>query len=430
MRRWFGGHSGRFVAVLFLGPALLVLAAVVLYPIGYTTVRSLFGADGSHFVGLRNYLAVFTSPDTLTALRNNAIWVVVAPTVVTVLGLIFAVLTERIRWSTAFKAIVFMPMAISFLAAGVTFRLVYDQDPGKGMANAVIVGVHDTFASPSPYPGARPRDPGQLRSYQGGYQTVTPARPGQVALLPLVGVAPADLPERATAAAPPAAGSGLAGVVWLDLRPGGGGSPGELDAGKRGMPGLTVQAVTRDGRVAATTRTDSRGRYAFPGLTGGGYTIRLPAANFALPFSGVAWLGPSLVTPAIIGSYIWIWAGFAMVLIVAGLAAIPREALEAARVDGATEWQVFRRVTVPLVRPVLVVVVVTLVINVLKIFDLVLVLAPESVQSQANVIALDMWRVSFGGGQDQGLGSALGVLLFLLVLPAMLFNVRRFRRRR
>jgi ABC-type sugar transport system permease subunit len=119
-----------------------------------------------------------------------------------------------------------------------------------------------------------------------------------------------------------------------------------------------------------------------------------------------------------------------MVLIVAGLAAIPREALEAARVDGATEWQVFRRVTVPLVRPVLVVVVVTLVINVLKIFDLVLVLAPESVQSQANVIALDMWRVSFGGGQDQGLGSALGVLLFLLVLPAMLFNVRRFRRRR
>jgi alpha-glucoside transport system permease protein len=268
-----------------------------------------------------------------------------------------------------------------------------------------------------------------LRSYQGGYQTVAAVRPGEVARLPLVGVAPGDLPATATDASLPAAGRGLAGVVWLDLRLGGGGSPGSLDAGKRGMPGLTVQAV-RDGRVVATATTDAAGRFTFPALTGGTYTIRLPAANFAEPFGGVAWLGPSLVTPAIIGSYIWIWAGFAMVLIVAGLSAIPREALEAARVDGATEWQVFRRVTVPLVRPVLVVFVVTLVINVLKIFDLVLVLAPESVQSQANVIALEMWRVSFGGGQDQGLGSALGVLLFLLVLPAMLFNVRRFRRRR
>ena len=80
-------------------------------------------------------------------------------------------------------------------------------------------------------------------------------------------------------------------------------------------------------------------------------------------------------------------------MIAAGLAAIPRETLEAARVDGANEWQVFRRITVPLLRPVLVVVFVTLVINVLKIFDLVLVIAPGSSQRDANVIALEMWRV-------------------------------------
>ena len=91
--------------------------------------------------------------------------------------------------------------------------------------------------------------------------------------------------------------------------------------------------------------------------------------------------------------------------------AIPREALEAARVDGANEWQVFRRVTVPLLRPVLVVVLVTLMINVLKVFDLVFVIAPASVQDDANVIALQMWRVSFGGAHDQGLGSALAVML-------------------
>jgi alpha-glucoside transport system permease protein len=156
--------------------------------------------------------------------------------------------------------------------------------------------------------------------------------------------------------------------------------------------------------------------------------VQLAASNFAAPYNGVNWLGPSIVTPAIIGAYIWMWAGFAMVLIAAGLAAIPRDALEAARVDGATEWQVFRRVTVPLLAPVLVVVLVTLIINVLKVFDLVLIIAPGSSQDDATVLALQMWRVSFGAQPLQGLGSALAIFLFLLVVPAMLFNIRRFRR--
>jgi len=139
----------------------------------------------------------------------------------------------------------------------------------------------------------------------------------------------------------------------------------------------------------------------------------------------VTWLGPSLVTPAVIGAYVWIWAGFAMILIQAGLASLPRDVLEAARVDGASEWQVLRRVTVPLVWPILGVVIVTLAINVLKIFDLLYVLPPDSAQDEANVVALEMYRVSFGGGLDYGLGSALAVLLFLLALPAMLITLRR-----
>jgi alpha-glucoside transport system permease protein len=115
-----------------------------------------------------------------------------------------------------------------------------------------------------------------------------------------------------------------------------------------------------------------------------------------------------------------------MVVIAAGLAAIPRDVLEAARVEGANEWQVFRRVTVPLLAPVLLVVLVTLVINVLKIFDLVLVIAPGSAQRSANVIALQMWKTGFGA-RDFGLGSALAVFLLLLVIPAMFFNIRRLR---
>jgi alpha-glucoside transport system permease protein len=121
------------------------------------------------------------------------------------------------------------------------------------------------------------------------------------------------------------------------------------------------------------------------------------------------------------------WAGFAMVLIAAGLAGVPRELLEAARVDGASEWQVFRRVTVPLLAPVLAVVTVTLMINVLKVFDLVYIIAPGSSQDDANVLALELYRKGFAEGRP-GVASAIAVFLLLLVIPVMLFNIRRLRR--
>jgi alpha-glucoside transport system permease protein len=114
------------------------------------------------------------------------------------------------------------------------------------------------------------------------------------------------------------------------------------------------------------------------------------------------------------------------VVIGAGLAAISREVLEAARVDGASEWQTFRYVTAPLLAPVLIVVVLTMVIYVLKIFDIVLVIAPSGVQDEANVIALEMWQTAFGA-RNLGLGSAVAVLLFVLVVPIMALNIRRFR---
>jgi alpha-glucoside transport system permease protein len=418
----------RVIAALFLTPALLMLAVLVVWPFLNTFWLSLHDHTGTGFVGLSNYVTMFKAPETRRAITNNLIWVVVAPSVVTILGLLFAVLTERIRMATAFKVILFMPMAISFLSAGVTWRLVYDQNPDRGVLNAIIVGVHDAVSPPTPYAGMHPRDSTILAGPEGGdYRTVTPVTAGTPVLLPLVGLAPDRVPASARPAAGPANGGALAGVVWLDFTRGGGGRPGVVDATEKGLPGMTVQAV-RDGTVVATTKTHDDGTFSFAGLSGDGYTVRLPKSDFAQPFGGVSWLGPSLITPSIILSYLWIWAGFAMVLISAGLAALPRESLEAARVDGATEWQVFRRVTVPLVRPVLVVVMVTLIINVLKIFDLVYILAPDSSQSAATVVAVQMYKVSFGGGQDSGLGSALGVLLFLLVVPAMVFNIRRLRR--
>ncbi len=423
-----------WIAAFFLLPALVLLGALVVYPIVWSVVRSLFGPDGfTHFVGLSNYTGIFTDHQTLVAIKNNAIWVVVAPVAATGLGLIFAVLTERIRWGTAFKLVVFMPMAISMLAAGIIFRLVYDQDPGKGVANAVATGVHDTFFKASAYPGAHPRvaGPGStLTGPVGGPYTGKPVSPGDgPAAVALVGVQPSTLTGAAQAAAPGSCPSGaLCGTVWLDFQPGGG-TPGKIDQGEKALAGVRVDAV-RDGRVIATATASKDGTFALPAARIGASPIqlRLPATNFTAQYAGVNWLGPTLVTWSIIGAYVWMWTGFAMVLIAAGLAGIPRELLEAARVDGAREWQVFRRITVPLLAPVLGVVLVTLVINVLKIFDLVYVIAPGASQQDANVLALQLYLSSFGGGNDQGTGSALAVLLLALVAPVMFLNIKRFRK--
>ena len=136
-----GRRRTGWIALVFLLPALVLLGALVVYPIFFSVYRSLFDKSGDAFVGIDNYQTMFASAATLTAIKNTLIWVVVAPSVVTALGLIFAVLSERIRWSTAFKVVIFMPMAVSFLSAGVTWRLIYEENPNLGLANAAAHGV-------------------------------------------------------------------------------------------------------------------------------------------------------------------------------------------------------------------------------------------------------------------------------------------------
>ncbi|MEU6067354.1 sugar ABC transporter permease [Streptomyces sp. NPDC047082] len=417
----------RTVAALFLLPALVLLGALVVYPIGYSVVRSFYNSSGDGFTGVDNYKALFTDDGIRTALKNNIIWVVFAPTVSTALGLIFAVLTERVRWGTAFKLVVFMPMAISMLAAGIIFRLVYDQDPDKGVANAVWVGIHDTFAQSSAFPKAHPGRQSPLEPDAGGFITSATVHTGQTVALPLVGVAPDQMPDNAkkAVAAKPEPGK-ITGTTWQDFTRGRGvGKLGATDPSELGYAGMKIEAV-KDGKVVASAKAAADGTFTLP-ADADGARLRLPAGNFKAPYNGVDWLGPSLVTPAIIGSYVWMWAGFAMVLIAAGLAGVPRELLEAARVDGANEWQVFRKVTVPLLAPVLAVVTVTLMINVLKVFDLVFIIAPGSSQDDANVLALELYRKGFAEDQP-GIASAIAVFLLLLVIPVMWFNVRRLRR--
>jgi alpha-glucoside transport system permease protein len=261
----------------------------------------------------------------------------------------------------------------------------------------------------------------------GGIQLANPISTGDVAKLGLTRIRSTEVPETAKQAVQPdALQGGITGVVWRDFKPGGG-TPGKVEPEELGLPGVTVEVRNAQGEKAGSAKTAEDGTFAIEDLPQGEYTVGIGSSTFAKPFGGVSWLGAKLITPAVIISYIWIWAGFSMVVIAAGLAAIPRETLEAARTDGATEWQVFRRVTVPQLMPVLSVVFITLLINVLKVFDIVIAVAPQSVQDDANVIALAMWRTSFGGVSDFGLGSAIAVFLFILVLPILALNIKRFR---
>ena len=428
------GGSRYLAGTLFLLPAFFLLGVWLVYPTIYTIVRSLFGQSGylGTWVGIDNYKSLFVpfnlSNPLLVAIRNNAIWVAVVPAFVLAFGLMFAVLTERIRWSVAFKTVIFLPMAISAFATGVTWRIMYQQDPNIGAVNALSRSVHDAFSPAGVLPSATPSTTSLQQTGGGAMVLKTPLHPGGVALLGLTGIAPQAMPQGAQQAVklPPKPGN-VVGTVWRDFKPGGG-KPGVVEQGELGIPGVTVELRDSSGKVVQTAKSEANGTFDFTRVPAGTYNAAIGAATFAKPFGGYSWLGPSLITPSLLISYIWIWAGFSMVVIAAGLAAMPRDVLEAARTDGATEWQVFRRVTVPLLAPVLSVVFITMIISVLKVFDIVIALAPDSVQANANVIALAMWRTAFSGNNDFGTGSAIAVFLFLLVIPVLLLNIRRFRR--
>jgi alpha-glucoside transport system permease protein len=414
--------------LLFLAPAVVMLGIWIAYPAISTIVRSFYDRVGERWIGLANYGELFSSDFLLTALKNNALWVLVVPALVTAIGLVFAVLTERVSWGFAFKTVVFMPMAISLFAAGIIWRIVYEKEPDRGALNAAVAAVGDIFRPPGILAGAAPSTE-QLRFDSTGVLAHTRRlSPGEVALLGLTQIATSEVPTEASAAdRPPALPQGISGVVWRDFRPGGG-RQGVVERGELGLPGVVVELRSDAGRTVAQDATESNGTFFFDDIDDGEYRVAIEAENFRVPFDGVSWLGPNLITPAIMLAYTWVWAGFALVVIAAGLSTLPRELIDAARLDGASEWQVFRYVTIPLLAPVLAVVFVTMLINVLKVFDIVLAVAPASVQDDANVIALAMWRTSFGGARDFGLGSAIAVFLFLLVLPALVLNVRRLRR--
>jgi alpha-glucoside transport system permease protein len=303
--------QGSVTPWLYLLPALIVMSFFIVYPMFSTVGLSLQNANatapadavcrpGQPCWGIfENYRFALTQEldlsSPLSALRsfwyssygNNIKWIVFMVSGTVGLGLLIAVLADRVRYEALAKAIIFMPMAISFVGAGVIWKFVYDYGTGNvqiGLLNAIITRF-----------GGDP-------------------------------------------------------VAWLQT--------------------------------------------------------------------------PSINTFALIAVGIWMWTGFCMTILSASLKSVPSEILEAARVDGASEWAIFWRVMVPIIMPTIIVVITTMVINVLKVFDIVYVMTGGAFGTE--VMATRMYRAMYINFHV-GRGTAIAVVLIVAIIPFMIINIRRFR---
>ena len=299
MRRGRSLEAFNPLGLLFIAPAMILLAVFLLYPVVFTVALSLFRGPGSDFSrltfsGIDNYVNLLTADKNFLninwppsgALFNNILWLVLFVPLTVFLGLVIAVVAARVRYEALIKAIVFVPMAIAATAVAVIWRFVYFPNENIGLLNAVL------------------------------------------------------------------------------------------------------------------------------GIFGG---------------DAIAWLGkPELVNYALIAVGIWGAVGFATVVLSAAMKGISTEIFEAARVDAATEGQIFWRIIVPMLSLPISVVAVTQVIGVVKLFDLIYVMTQGGPGTSSRVIAFTMYQESFASGRYTK-GAAVAVIMLLILLPVIIFNIRRFR---
>jgi len=278
--------TGVLTSLLYVGPAVLFLLVYQVYPALQTVYLSFLDRRSQSFVGLENYKYVFTSQTMLRAFKNNLLWLVLFTAGTVGLGLLFAILVDRVRYERLAKSIIFMPMAISFVGAGVVWKFMYAYKPS----------------------GAE-----------------------QIGLLNQI-------------------------MVVLGLEP-------------------------------------------------KGWLLESPVNNLALIVVGL-----------------WIWTGYCMVILSAAYKGIPKELMEAGQVDGANDWQVFRHIIIPEMRPALTMVTTTMLVNVLKIFDIIYVMTNGNFGTE--VIANRMFKEMFQFA-NTGRASAIAVVLFVIIIPIMYANIRQ-----
>ena len=351
---------------LFLGPAILALGLYLGYPVFETLRLSLTDRtqDGA-FVGLANYQQMFAETKFWEAMRNNMLWLIVVPAASTAFGLLAAQLTDRIKWGSIAKSLIFMPMAISFVGASVIFKLVYDARPAGNEQIGILNAVWMQF--------------------DGGFGSLLFLK-----VVPVVILA--------------AFAAIVAFVSWLLLRPLVSGSDNILVKALRAISGLISLWIAV---VALRNILD---------VIGMDFPYGQPQSWLTVPFYNNFFLMVVLI---------WIQTGFAMVILSAALRGIPEETVEAAIVDGANPFQIFFKIKVPQIMPTIVVVWTTITLVVLKVFDIVF--AMTNGQWETQVLANYMYDKLFRAN-DWGVGSASAIIIMLLVSPILIWNVVQARK--
>ncbi|WP_199442356.1 ABC transporter permease subunit [Umezawaea beigongshangensis] len=406
------GRPGRAMRGWLLGlPCLLLVGAVLVAPVVHTVAVSLGGPP------LGNYAALLRDGETRAAVYGSLSWVLVAVGVC-VVGFALAVLSRRVRFGAGLLILVLVaPTAVSMLVSGIAFRMLYDPSHERGAVSALVVAAHDAVTDPAPAAGARP-------DLSVGSRTALEARPpadGLVTEQTFVAGAVVDLAVLGV----------LVDVVDLrDPAPQPGTEPGVLSGrvmfGDRALSGVPVVATSL-GAPEGTATTDGGGVFRIPvrSSSASTYRLQLPEEAISPRWSPPDWLGPAWVHVVIASAFVWAWVGFAAALFRVGLDAIPRDLLRMARSEGVGRWRQLRTVVLPLLRPVTAVVLLTVVVAAVRLFDLVLVMVPGSVQANADVVALNWWRE--GPFRTEGESAALSVLLFAVVAVVALFGMRGLR---
>ena len=275
--------------IIFIAPAFLVLFIFILYPVFETVRLGFYDKFGREFIGWDNYVWALNDPNFRRSIINNLGWLLIVPTLSTFFGLVIANLTDRIWWGSIAKSIIFMPMAISFVGAGVIWKFIYDyRGPGDqqiGLLNAIMVSL------------------------------------------------------------------GIEPQAWLTI----------------------------------------------------------PIWN-------------NLFLMAIM---IWIQTGLALVIFSAALRSIPKETLEAARIDGASEFRIFWSIIIPFLEQTILVIWTIITILVLKVFDIIY--AMTNGEWQTGVLANLMYDWMFRGGGDSGRGSVLAIVIMIGVIPILSWNIYKHR---
>ncbi len=351
---------------LFLGPAILALGLYLGYPVFETLRLSLTDRtqDGA-FVGLANYQQMFAEPKFWEAMRNNMLWLIVVPAASTAFGLLAAQLTDRIKWGSIAKSLIFMPMAISFVGASVIFKLVYDARPAGNEQIGILNAVWMQF--------------------DGGFGSLLFLKVAPVLILAVFAAL-------------------VAYIGWLLLRPIVSGGDNILVKALRAISGLISLWIAL---VALRNILD---------VIGMDFPYGQPQSWLTVPFYNNFFLMVVLI---------WIQTGFAMVILSAALRGIPEETVEAAIVDGANPFQIFFKIKVPQIMPTIVVVWTTITLVVLKVFDIVF--AMTNGQWETQVLANYMYDKLFRAN-DWGVGSASAIIIMLLVSPILIWNVVQARK--